>query len=176
MKQIHTNTEWTFLETNDAGCFACGKDNPYGLKMTFETNGEKLRSIISVPSRFKGWKNLVHGGIISTIIDESMAWGAACLTRRLILTRSMHIRFRKPVQIEKELLVYSHVMNRKSEAAVTMQADINDHTGTVCATGTGEFALFTPEEFLKLEVMDAEEVRMMAERLKLPVKSSVFVS
>ena len=69
----------------DHNCFACGPANPHGLHMSFMSNGEVVVSHLTVPEHRRGWNNMVHGGIISTILDEGMSWAAihlALWTRR----------------------------------------------------------------------------------------------
>ena len=80
-----TERGWKPLEGVDRECFACGVMNDYGLKMTFESYGEMLRSFLTVKPQFRGWSNLVHGGILSTILDETMSWSAIHLMQRFIL-------------------------------------------------------------------------------------------
>ncbi len=153
---------WIPLDNIDMECFACGLENNHGLKMRFETNGEKLRSYVSVPEHLRGWSNLVHGGVISTMIDEVMSWSAIHLHKRFILTKSMTINFKKPVKIEKELIVYGFVVEKKNDRQVVMAAEIIDEKGDVCACGTGEFVLFTAEQFSDLELVKDEQIKEMA--------------
>jgi len=150
--------KWKPLEYTDDSGFACGQNNKTGLKMTFETDEKVLRSFISVPLRFKGWGNLVHGGIISTMLDEAMGWAAVYLNKRFILTKSMTINFKKPVHINEELSVYSYILEKKSDRLVTMQADLLDSNGDVCAFGTGDFSLFTAEEFKSMQLVDPSHI------------------
>jgi len=68
------NKPYTQLSVDeDHNCFACGPANPHGLHMTFQSNGKVVMSHLSVPDHLRGWNNMVHGGIISTILDEVMA-------------------------------------------------------------------------------------------------------
>lgn len=153
---------WTPLDNIDMDCFACGPENDHGLKMKFETNGEKLRSIVSVPEHLRGWSNLVHGGIISTMIDEVMSWSAIYLHKRFILTKSMKVNFRKPVKIESELVVYGYIVEKESDRQVVMAAEIVDKNGDICADGKGEFVLFTAEQFSRLNIINEEQIEEMA--------------
>ncbi|MDY0161900.1 PaaI family thioesterase [Desulfobotulus sp.] len=157
---------WKPVAGVDPHCFACGKDNPHGLRMTFETDGERFRSRLTVPRHLRGWDSLVHGGVLATILDEAMSWAAIHLHRRFILTKSMEVRFRKPVRIETELTVYSQVLERRSERQVTMQADILDAEGDICATSTGAFVLFTAEQFGELDLMERKQLSEMADWLE----------
>jgi uncharacterized protein (TIGR00369 family) len=147
---------WTPLDNIDPHCFGCGPENDKGLKMRFETNGEKLRSHVSVPEHFRGWSNLVHGGIISTMIDEMMSWSAIHLHKSFILTKSMAVNFKKPIRIQKELIVYGFEVEKKNDRQVTMAAEIVDNNGDICASGTGEFILFTEDQFSELGVTEDE--------------------
>jgi hypothetical protein len=56
----------------DSMCFGCIPANPTGLRLEFFTDGESIFSWVKVPAHLCGWENLVHGGIISTILDEVM--------------------------------------------------------------------------------------------------------
>lgn len=130
------------IETTDADCFACGTDNPCGLHMEFETDGQALYSRVVLPGRMRGWRNMAHGGIISTMLDEIMAWTAIHLLQRFILTQSIRVDFLKPVTIETPLLVKGWVKERVSPRKAIMTATVSDDHGQVLAKAEGEFALF----------------------------------
>jgi hypothetical protein len=51
-------------------CFACSPGNPYGLHMQLHTDEESVMSRITLPEHFSGWGRVVHGGILSTLLDE----------------------------------------------------------------------------------------------------------
>jgi hypothetical protein len=63
---------WRPLEKVDKECFGCGPENPHGLRMSFESDGKRLRSTVTLEKRFRGWSNHIHGGILSTMLDETM--------------------------------------------------------------------------------------------------------
>ena len=52
-------------------CFACGIENPIGLKLKFYTDGED-RCIAHFHPRpaHQGYPGQVHGGLVSTLLDE----------------------------------------------------------------------------------------------------------
>ncbi len=84
---------------DDHNCFACGPANPYGLHMRFSANEDTVVSRLTVPDHLRGWSTMVHGGIISTILDEIMSWAAIHLLKKIIVTRSMTVDFKKPIHI-----------------------------------------------------------------------------
>ncbi|PIE74868.1 MAG: hypothetical protein CSA18_02865 [Deltaproteobacteria bacterium] len=145
---------WKKLENKDRQCFGCGLENKNGLQMKFETNGEKIRSEIVIPKYFRGWSRLAHGGIISTILDETMSWTAVCFFRRFILTQNMSVRFRRPVYIDSVLTSTGWIKEKVSDKKAVMCADLRDEKGKVCATSEGRFVLFDTEEFKRLEFVD----------------------
>ena len=153
---------WMPLEGVDRKCFACGVMNEHGLKMQFESNGERVRSRVLVKPQFRGWSNLVHGGILSTFLDEIMSWTAIHLTQRFILTKGMKVSFKKPVLIETPLTVAGEIKERISERKAIVSAEIKDASGDVCAVSEGEFILFTVEEFRQKRVMPDEELEAMS--------------
>lgn len=65
--------------------------------MVFFTNGESVVSEFRIPEHLCGWDDIVHGGIISTILDETMSWSSIYLLKRFILTQSMKVNFIKPI-------------------------------------------------------------------------------
>lgn len=145
--------EWEKIPNVDMNCFGCGSENHHGLKMTFETNGEKLRSIVIVPDHLRGWSNIVHGGVLSTICDEIMGWAAIYLSKRFILTKTMKTSFLMPVTIGSRLEIYGYIKEKIDERNAVMAGEIYNEKGRLCTTSTGEFALFTSDDFKKLNII-----------------------
>jgi acyl-coenzyme A thioesterase PaaI-like protein len=136
-------------------CFGCSPENPHGLRMTFYTDGEALYSWVRPPDYLCGWKNIVHGGIQATILDEVMGWAAICLTKRIPMTKETSLRFQKPVLLDKgELLVESRVLEYSSEREAIMQGNIYQGGSEPCVTAQGTFGLFTVEALRRFNVMD----------------------
>jgi len=56
-------------------CFVCGEKNPGGLQLSFQIDEEKqtLKTIFVGKPVFQGYDGIVHGGIVSTLLDEAMA-------------------------------------------------------------------------------------------------------
>jgi len=59
--------------TDDAMCFCCGPKNPIGLKLEFETTGDaRMRTVWTPRKEHQGFKDIVHGGLVVTVLDEVM--------------------------------------------------------------------------------------------------------
>ena len=80
-------------------CFACGKDNSDGLQLKFNysDDGSWAETIYTPPEKFQGWKGVVHGGIITTLLDELMA-KAAIKKGYHVLTGEITTRFKNPAK------------------------------------------------------------------------------
>ena len=78
MTQVETSKENHIkLPNTDINlCFGCGPDNKSGLQMEFFANSVTVYSNISVPEHLCGWSKIVHGGVVTTILDEIMSWSA----------------------------------------------------------------------------------------------------
>lgn len=154
-------TRWRPLPNIDDHCFACGLKNAHGLKMRFHTDGERVRATVTVAEHLRGWQKLVHGGVLATIIDETMAWSAIHLFSRFILTKEMTTRYRKPVPVGAALTATGYVARRQDDRNVTMAADIVDGAGDICCSGEGEFVLFTDKQFAKMDLLPEEQLQQM---------------
>jgi uncharacterized protein (TIGR00369 family) len=153
---------WKQLPSLDKDCFGCGSDNHTGLRMSFETNGEQIRSKITVPPQFRGWSKLVHGGVLSTILDETMSWAAIFLTKRFILTKQMTIKFHRPVYVGASLCCVGYIKEKFSERKALVKGELSDDQGKLCASSEGEFVLYTKEQFARLEIIPGEDLLAMA--------------
>ncbi len=153
--------KWKKISPVDRHCFGCGTENPQGLQMTFETNGEKVRSFVTIPRHVRGWSNIVHGGVIATICDEIMAWAAIHLLKKFVLTKTIHTSFLRPITIDSKLKSYGYIQERIDAKTVIMAGEIYNDKGKPCAKSTGEFALFKPEAFKKLNIVSNNQVDRM---------------
>ena len=54
-------------------CFACGPENPVGLRINFEFDGEICTADFTPGEHHVGFSDTVHGGIIYTALDDVTA-------------------------------------------------------------------------------------------------------
>ncbi len=123
---------------DDHYCFACGADNPHGLGVEWKVEGKKTWTEFIPPRKFQGWKGIVHGGIIATLLDEAMtrlAW-IACGGA---LTAEMTIRFVRPARVGKKIYALGEILS-ESRKLVQMRASLymNDPKGKIIAWSEGK--------------------------------------
>jgi len=96
--------------TSENKCFVCGTENRGGLRLSFDIDkGEKTLRTTFVPSAtYQGWDGIVHGGILSTLLDEAVAKLAFELGFDAVTTR-LTVTFRKAAEIGKPLSVFGEI-------------------------------------------------------------------
>ncbi len=139
-------------------CFACGPKNDKGLQMKFFGTEGKVFCDVVLPEHMAGWNGVSHGGIVSTLLDESMSWGAIFLLKRLVLTKNMTVTYHKPVPVGEILRVESSVKERISDKEGIMQAEVYKGDRELCASSVGTFFLMDKERINKLGIADENEV------------------
>jgi len=125
-------------------CFACGQKNPIGLKLNFDWDGKAARAEF-IPDKFhQGWSGLVHGGIISCLLDEAMSY-AALFEGVNSLTAKMQTRFRHPVQIDKPLIITAS-LTKKTRKLVEAKAEISLKDSTPVADSIATLFILNQRE------------------------------
>ncbi len=146
------------LNSEKHNCFGCSTKNSSGLQMKFYTNKEVdlVVSWYSVSDQFCGWSNLVHGGIISTLLDEAMGWGAIVIMQKLLLSKTIEVEFISPILTNTEIRVEGSVLKVNSEREAVMQGRIYNKKNELCAKSSSLISLFAVETIRKMGVLDEE--------------------
>jgi uncharacterized protein (TIGR00369 family) len=120
-------------------CFVCGENNPSGLRLRFEIDKERqtLKTAFVANPTFQGWDGIVHGGIISTLLDEATAKLVYELGYQAV-TASLEIRFKKPAPILEPLMVYGEI-TEVGKRLIRAKARVAKQDGTILATGIATF-------------------------------------
>lgn len=124
----------------DDYCFACGEKNPIGLHLTFDFDGDKLTTQKILPREFQGYENSAHGGIISTLLDETMCKFINQKYNERAVTGRLEIRYKFPTPIEQPLKISAWQENQRRNI-ITMRSTVETADGTVTAEATAKFAV-----------------------------------
>jgi uncharacterized protein (TIGR00369 family) len=125
-------------------CFVCGENNPNGLRLTFEIDKvrQTLKTTFVASPTFQGWDGVVHGGIISTLLDEAMAKLVYELGFQAV-TASLEIKFKKPAPILEPLNIYGEV-TEINKRLIKAKAHVAKKDGTILAAGSSTFVRHSP--------------------------------
>ena len=130
-------------------CFVCGRQNPVGLKLDFYEDREAghVKTDFIVQDDYQGYPGIVHGGIVSTILDEVS--GRAVVMQegddRLLATLQLTVRFRRPTPTESPLTAVGWV-EKTSGVGAKVAGEIRLPDGTVTAS-CQSLLVEPPEEF-----------------------------
>lgn len=79
-------------------CFACGTDNPIGLKIEFKVVAGRCTAEFTPGENHVGYENTVHGGIIYSCLDDVMA-NVLYLQNRKAHTAKCEVRYRQALEV-----------------------------------------------------------------------------
>ena len=116
-------------------CFACGQDNPIGLKLRFDWDGKAARAEFTATKLHQGWSGILHGGIVTCLLDEAMAY-ATLFEKVNTVTAKMQVRIKRPTPIGEVLSITGSV-TKITRKLVETKATISLKDGTEVAEATG---------------------------------------
>ena len=145
-------------------CFACGTANPIGLNLQFYRLGDEVCSEITLGRQYEGWEGVVHGGIISTLLDEVMSWTIMYIRKAFLVTRKMDIKYIRPVLVGTPLTVSGRLMDGSEPPKIRARAEIKDDQGRVLVRSHGEFVEVSKEKFSNLPEDFKEEMVSLFDR------------
>ena len=99
---------------DDNRCIVCGKDNPIGLQVKFniDPDNKRAEATVNIPEVFQGWQGIIHGGIISALLDEIGA--QACMGSGLtVVTSELKIKYRAPVPTGATVYISGEVVGER---------------------------------------------------------------
>jgi uncharacterized protein (TIGR00369 family) len=121
---------------DDHYCFVCGKKNPIGLKLDFSFDGKTITTEFVPRKEHQGYFNIVHGGIISTLLDEAMVKLAIEMGMPAV-TAQMDIRLRKALDVGRKITVHAEVL-RDTKKILEVYAKAVTEDNVVVANATGK--------------------------------------
>jgi uncharacterized protein (TIGR00369 family) len=128
----------------DDYCFACGVANPKGLHLTFRFEGDEYVCDFTPQKEYQGWTDIVHGGIVATVLDEVMTrllWE----TGLNAVTAELNVRLKRPVPIGQPAAARARLVSSRKRVYET-EAELTLADGTVAATAHGKFMRVEPPE------------------------------
>jgi acyl-coenzyme A thioesterase PaaI-like protein len=110
-------------------CFGCGPGNDHGLHLRPERQGDIVVAQFTPTPSHSGWSRVVHGGILASALDETMAY-ALFLRGEMGMTARMEIRYRRRV-VPGDLLTVEAWVNSESRRIADIQGRIRRENATV---------------------------------------------
>ncbi len=125
-------------QPGSALCFVCGTQNPHGLGLSFHDDGKAVWTELSAAEHHQSWPGVLHGGIISAVLDETIA-RVAFLHDRWVHTARLVVRFVKPAPLGPLLRATGELVRDASLLMEMRGKLVLAETGEVLAEATGTF-------------------------------------
>jgi acyl-coenzyme A thioesterase PaaI-like protein len=96
---------------DDIGCFVCAptENNAKGLHLEFTETAKGAQTIFRLPSYLQSYPGFLHGGIVCSILDETMGYAGVFRWGTLPLTRTLKMSYRRAVEADKEYLCRAEI-------------------------------------------------------------------
>ncbi len=138
-------------------CLVCGRDNPFGLHARFyelapdepaaagsgagpdPAAGPELLGIFDVREEHQSYPGRLHGGISSTILDETIGRAILLLQPDVWgVTVEISVRFRKPLPLDEEVRCVARI-TRDTSRLFEGTGEILLADGTVAVEASGKY-------------------------------------
>lgn len=131
----------------DDYCFACGSRNPIGmhLKVKYVENSKAAEAVLALPKEFQGWQEVIHGGILSTLLDEIMMHAVWNFVGTAV-TLGIEVQFRQPLAPGETVLVTGTITETKGRRLKARGEIIRQSDNRLIANSLGRFLLLKGNE------------------------------
>lgn len=134
------------MPTFDDYCFACGRRNPIGLRMqvSYLEETAAAEAHLALAREFVGWQEVVHGGILATLLDEIMmhaVWHFAGPG----VTLGLDIKFRQTLAPKEAIVVRGRLTETKGRRLKAQGEIIRLADQRLIADAQGRFLLLNQE-------------------------------
>ena len=137
-------SEWIALPKYSE-CFVCGHQNPIGLDVTFYYGDGRIQTRFIPGESHAGYRGIVHGGILATLLDECMGWSAIIARNVMCMAAEISVRYKQSAKVGQPLLISSELVADKKRL-ILAKGVVEDENGAVLCVGEGKFVPLSAEE------------------------------
>jgi uncharacterized protein (TIGR00369 family) len=132
------------------GCFVCGDSNPIGLRLRFETDGKIVQARFVPRAEHAGFRQVVHGGLTATVLDEIMVWACAVAARRFTFCAEMTVRYHAPIQPGQLVIARGQLVENRRGKLLLASGELRDQSETLLAASTGKYVPIKEQQTAEL--------------------------
>eukprot|EP01089_Gocevia_fonbrunei_P000367 TRINITY_DN10381_c0_g1_i3.p1 TRINITY_DN10381_c0_g1~~TRINITY_DN10381_c0_g1_i3.p1 ORF type:complete len:181 (+),score=18.92 TRINITY_DN10381_c0_g1_i3:63-605(+) len=175
--------ENTFARDNNFKCFGCAPHNlnpdSLDLKIFYDTKSEE--TVVHSHLQNRNWESfpgVIHGGILSTIIDDVAYWTTCLKFRSFALTTKLEVSYNSPVYVSDKIEIRGKIIEHTGKR-VKVEVNIwkektQDNERQLCTTGHVYFALTNLNFMKKLIPNSSNSLTMYEDQMKgWNIKSSL---
>ena len=150
-------------------CFGCSPTNDHGLQLRFYISDRGCFTECNISDHFCGFDGMVHGGIITTLLDEISAWTITSQLFRVGITSEITTRYLNPVRANTKIRVEGEITNYNEKSAV-VRSKITSGDGLLLAEAESKFLFPSVSTLAKIAEMDVQHLEKLIERVIRPIQ------
>lgn len=125
-------------------CFGCGAQNLAGLQLVFHRQGEEIWAEYTPEERFQGFPGVLHGGVLATMLDETLS-RAAVFAGQWMMTARLEVRYRRAAPLGRPLRVSARPTRVRAKTVSARGAVVlADEPEIILAEAEGVFLPVSP--------------------------------
>ncbi len=119
-------------------CFVCGSENQAGFDVAFYAHNGRIEAEFIPGQHYCGFRDVTHGGVLATILDECMGW--SCIFSRPIMcyTAELTLRYRSHATANQPLKVIGELVEDKKRV-ILVKGRIERGDGELVCSGKGKY-------------------------------------
>ena len=114
-------------------CFGCSPGNMAGLRMEFYDEGEEICCKWKPIKVFQGYKNVLHGGIQVTMMDEIASWVVQAKLGTAGVTCKIESQFFKPVFMTEDYILLRAKVKEVKRNIVIVETGLYNTSNELCS-------------------------------------------
>jgi acyl-coenzyme A thioesterase PaaI-like protein len=134
---------------NEYHCFGCSPYNEIGLQLKFCEVDDYVETEWMPAEQYEGYPNVIHGGILSTLIDEVAAWTLYIKARCSGVTSRMNVRYRKQAESNQEKFTIRGKLREQNRNLCYIDVQLFNANNEVCTEAEVVYFAFSLEKSIK---------------------------
>ena len=122
----------------DHWCFACGRANPIGLHLELRFAKDRAEADFTPEQKHQGYDGIVHGGIVTALLDEVMGWAIFNQGIWAVTTR-FAVAFRRPMAVGDRVVAIGELTRDRGRALEVHGEVRRASDGELLATAAGTY-------------------------------------
>jgi len=119
-------------------CFVCGEENPRGFQLKMRVEAGRVVADYVTRDSDRGYSEIVHGGLMMTLLDEVMAWAAIVRAGRVCVAAEVTTRLKQPIGIGRTLRIEGEITNARPRLLLAESRILGDD-GELLLSGSGKY-------------------------------------
>lgn len=125
--------------------------NPATLSMRWWWDAAEscVRGTFTPDHRHTGYAGMMHGGVLSALLDECLAWAAAVQMRTYCVTGELIVRFKAPATLGQPFEMSARAATSRGPYA-RVEAEVRAADATLIASAEGTYVALPREQALTM--------------------------